>query len=314
MSEIFLSGFGAVSPGGWGIEPLLGALNAAWPAAQTLERPGWTRPLAVRRVPAPNPRPAWAAHARMRRAAGISQFALGAANEALAGHAGGTLGVVFCTTCGCVNYSRRFYDEVLREPATASPLLFPETVFNAPASHLSAVLGMPAINYTLVGDTGVFLHGLALAAGWLEAGRVENCLVVAAEEVDWITADALRHFRKSAQLGEGAGAVLLTRRRTAGTRATLECVTEPERFGARGGREARAAAVRRATAALPANSAATIDGDAFGEAFSVGAAWRVIAAVCAARAESQSRAIVLVPGAYQEAMGASFNLVSAANL
>ncbi len=56
-------------------------------------------------------------------------------------------------------YSRRFYEEVLRDPATASPLIFPETVFNAPASHLAAFLGTTAINYTLVGDEGTFLAG-----------------------------------------------------------------------------------------------------------------------------------------------------------
>ena len=68
---------------------------------------------------------------------------------------------------GSVNYSRRFYDETLKDPATASPLVFPETVFNAPASHLAALLGTTAINYTLVGDPGTFLQGIALAADWL---------------------------------------------------------------------------------------------------------------------------------------------------
>jgi len=38
------------------------------------------------------------------------------------------------------------YDETLRDPTTASPLFFPETVFNAPASHIAALLGTTAIN------------------------------------------------------------------------------------------------------------------------------------------------------------------------
>jgi len=334
MSGIFLSGFGAVSPAGWGLEKLLCALRTGEsPATQTLERPGWTRPLIVRRVPAPNPRPAWAAHARMRRAAAISQFAMGAAEEALGSSTGGPLGIVYCTTCGCVNYSRRFYNEVLRDPAVASPLLFPETVFNAPASHLSSVLGTSAANYTLVSDTGVFLHGLALAAGWLEAGRVERCLVVAAEEVDWIIADALRHFRKSAILAEGAGAVLLTRERTQDTCAELECVTDPEPFVATEvrrrmgerfvssnpaphlggyGQAAREAALGRVAAALPAGSAATSESAPVGESFSASTAWQVLAAIRAAQEKRLSRATVLVPGAYQEAIGASFKMLHAA--
>lgn len=313
MSAIFLSGFGAVSPAGWGMNALPGVgVAAAWPVPQPLERPGWTRPLMVQRVPAPATRPAWAAHARMRRAAAISQFALGAAMEALGGSIGGPLGVVFCTTCGGVNYSRRFYDEVLRDPAVASPLLFPETVFNAPASHLAAVLATSASNYTLVGDAGVFLHGLALAAGWLADGRVERCLVVAAEEADWITADALRHFQKNTRLAEGAGAVLLTRERTAQTWAALECVTDPEPFGYGAAQPARAAALRRVAAALPAGDEAAATANAThalpGEAFAAGAAWRVLAAIHAARTQQLPRATVLVPGAYQEAIGASFTV------
>lgn len=309
MSGIFLSGFGAVSPAGWGVARLLAAPPAGGlPDPQAIERPGWKRPLLVRRVPAPASRPAWAAHPRMRRAAAISQFAVGAAEEALGGGPSGPLGIVYCTTCGCVNYSRRFYDEVLRDPAVASPLLFPETVFNAPASHLSAVLASAAANYTLVGDTGVFLHGLALAAGWLEAGRVERCLVVAAEEVDWIIADALHHFRKSATLAEGAGAVLLTRERLPSTCAELERVTDPEPFATRGGQAARSAALRRVAAALPAEPGAIPGNAPSGEAFSAATAWRVLIAVHAAQAQRLARATVLVPGAYQEAIGASFTL------
>ncbi len=309
MSGIFLSGSGAVSPAGWGQEKLLVALRGGvLPASQTIERPGWTRPLTVRRVPARSPRPAWAAHARMRRAAAISQFAMGAADEALRDRGGGPLGIVYCTTCGCVNYSRRFYDEVLRDPTVASPLLFPETVFNAPASHLSTVLGTAAVNYALVGDTGVFLHGLALAAGWLEAGRVERCLVVAAEEVDWIIADALRHFHKSATLAEGAGAVLLTRERTAGTFAELECVTDPEQFGPKGDKAAREAAVQRVAVALPAGSVSNRESTPIGEAFSAGTVWQVLAAIRAAENRGLSRVTVIAPGAYQEAIGASFSI------
>ena len=87
---------------------------------------------------------------------------------------------------GLVTYSRRFYEEVLRDPATASPLIFPETVFNAPASHLAAYLGSTAPNCTLVGDDGMFLQGLALAAQWLMEDEIDGCVVIGAEELDWL--------------------------------------------------------------------------------------------------------------------------------
>ena len=305
--RVFVSGMGAVSPAGWGRAALFRALDGGVPPTpQPLERPGWTRPLSVLRVPAPISRSPWAAHARMRRSSFISQFALGAVVEALGDRAGGPLGIVYCTTCGGVNYSRRFYDEVLRDPSVASPLLFPETVFNAPASHLSAVLGSPAANYTLVGDAGVFLHGLALAASWLAVGRVDCCLVVAAEEADWITADVLSHFCKSTTLAEGSGAVLLTRERRPSTCAELECVTNPEPFVGGYGRAARAAAALRVAAVLPTDLAPAIDVAVLGEGFSASSAWLVLAAIAAAQRQGLSRATVLVPGAYQEAIGASF--------
>ena len=235
---------------------------------------------------------------------------MGASVEALNGReTNGRLGIVFCTTCGGVGYSRRFYDEALRDPETASPLLFPETVFNAPAGHLSSVLDSAAINYTLAGDSGVFLHGLALAADWLLEARVDACVVVAAEEADWIIADVLRHFRKSVTLGEGAGAVLLTREREANSRAVLERVTDSELVTPPGGKSARADAERRVVAALPPGPVTFPDAARLGEAFAAGAAWSVVAALETARRQRLARAIVCVPGAYQEAVGASFSML-----
>jgi len=175
-------------------------------------------------------------HARLRRTSPIAQYAVAAALEAIgsdaAAHANGShrLGIIYCAMTGCVKYSQRFYDETLREPSTASPLIFPETVFNAPASHLGAVLGATAINYTLVGDPGTFLQGLALAADWLLAGRVERCVVIGAEELDWLVAEAFCLFERRVIMSEGAGALYLARE--AGEEGALElhAITEPQLF------------------------------------------------------------------------------------
>jgi 3-oxoacyl-(acyl-carrier-protein) synthase len=108
-----------------------------------------------------------------------------------------------------VQYSRRFYAEVLQDPKTASPILFPETVFNAPSSHLSALLASPAANYTLVGDYHCFTDGLDLARFWLITGRAEEVLLVAAEELDWLSAEAIQLLDPTTPLTEGAVALLL---------------------------------------------------------------------------------------------------------
>ena len=214
--DIAVSGIGVVSPAGWGMEALRAVLREKKKLpSETLERPGWADPLQVLRVPRPANRPAFLAHARLRRTSPITQYAIAAAMEALGPDAIGSnvkigrVGVVLCVMSGCVNYSRRFYDETLRNPATASPLVFPETVFNAPASHLAALLGTNEISYTLVGDPGTFLQGLALGATLLSRGELDSCLVVGAEEADWLSSDAYRLFNRKIILAEGAGAVCL---------------------------------------------------------------------------------------------------------
>ena len=212
MSRVFVHGLGAVSPAGWGLPALRASLEneRPWPV-QSLARPGWDKPLLVRVVPPPRVRPAFLAHPRLRRASPMTHYAVSAALEALGQDAGIIrsgdlrLGIVTCTLAGGISYSRRFYEEVLQNPATASPIIFPETVFNSCASHLAAYLGSSAIEYALVGDAGTFLQGLAVAAGWLDNGLADVCVVIGAEETDWTAADALRLFDSRAILASGAG-------------------------------------------------------------------------------------------------------------
>ena len=167
------------------------------------------------------------AHPRLRRASAISRFAaaagLGAIADAKVGPNLERTAVVFAISNGGVIYTRRFYGEIVKSGAqSASPLLFPETVFNAPASHLAAILGICGASYTVVGDGAVGVLGLKLADDLLASGEVDTCLVVAAEEIDPLVCEAYRQWRllRNARtpesghgmvVSEGAGAVLLTR-------------------------------------------------------------------------------------------------------
>jgi 3-oxoacyl-(acyl-carrier-protein) synthase len=133
--------------------------------------------------------------------------------------------LVFAISNGGVIYTKRFYHEIVASGAqAASPLLFPETVFNAPASHLAAILGITGASYTLVGDGAVGILALKMAEDLMLSGAFDHCLVVAAEEADWLLCDAYRKWRllrlsspiepfqqppKGMILSEGAGAVLL---------------------------------------------------------------------------------------------------------
>jgi hypothetical protein len=120
------------------------------------------------------------------------------------------LGIVYCVLNGCVNFSRRFYSEVLVNPATASPLLFPETVANSPASHISALWGKTSPNYTLIGDHTTFVQGLGIGIDWLRQGQVDGCLVIGAEELDWLVTGGASLFERDRCAAEGAGAVYLS--------------------------------------------------------------------------------------------------------
>jgi len=214
---IAITGSGAVSPAGWGVEALIHALLSREKIApSTLERMSGETLVStpVLRVPAEGvttPK-----FARLRRTSSISKFAAAAVAEALgdvrlAAIAAGKLrvGVIFTLTNGCVNYSNRFYAEALADPALASPILFPETVFNAPSSHLSAMIGSASPNDTLIADSTGFFSGIDLAVEWLERGDVDGCLVVSAEETDWLSAEGLRYYSRSYLPSEGAAAIYL---------------------------------------------------------------------------------------------------------
>src|SRR6266540_1294490 len=172
------------------------------------------------------------AHPRLRRASVISRFAATAGLEAL--QAAGVkvdsqnaerIALIFAISNGGVIYTRRFYRDVVETGAqSASPLLFPETVFNAPASHLSAILGITGATYTVVGDGAVGLLAIKMAEDVMTNKSLDCCLVVGTEEIDWLLCDAYRRWRllRSAPpiepfskqkrgmiLSEGAGAILL---------------------------------------------------------------------------------------------------------
>jgi 3-oxoacyl-(acyl-carrier-protein) synthase len=174
------------------------------------------------------------AHPRLRRASVISRFAAIAGLEALQAAGvkvdsqnAGRIALIFAVSNGGVIYTKRFYRDVVETGAqSASPLLFPETVFNAPASHLAAILGVTGTTYTVVGDGAVGLLAIKMAEDVMMDKSLDYCLVVGTEEVDWLLCDAYRRWRllRSAPpiepfgkqkrgmiLSEGAGAIVLAR-------------------------------------------------------------------------------------------------------
>jgi hypothetical protein len=217
MKTLSITGTGAVSPAGWGVPAMMAALASGAEIPTTeIERPlgdgvVFTRVLKVPADAAASPK-----FSRLRRTSPISKFAAAAAMEAIGPERAqlsieGKLrvGVIFTLTNGCVNYSNRFFGEVLNDPSVASPILFPETVFNAPSSHISAMIGSRSPNDTLVTDGSGFFTGIELAAEWLDRGDVDGVIIVASEEIDWLSAEALLHYSPEYVPAEGAAAIYL---------------------------------------------------------------------------------------------------------
>jgi hypothetical protein len=215
---LHIAGWGAVSPAGWTSTDLADAVLSGQnlPATLDLRHPD-APPIPCRRVPAPQTSPGWLRQPRLRRTSPITRFAVSAALEALhqdrptPAPTPPGLGILFAVQNGSVNYSSRFFAEVLANPGLASPILFPETVFNAPSSHIGSLLAAPLLNNTLVSDAGGFITALDMAAQWLDEGRVTDCLIISAEEYDWLSAEALALMPGQKVASEGAAALWICR-------------------------------------------------------------------------------------------------------
>ena len=231
--SLAIAGMGWVTPLGRGVDSVWERLLHGHEAsATTISEEFGDRSYSVFRVP--ESALTGFAHPRLRRASALSRFAAAAALDAL--HAAGLkidsqnaekIALIFAISNGGVIYTKRFYRDIVNEGAqSASPLLFPETVFNAPASHLSAILGITGATYTLLGDGAVGVAAIKMAEDLMANEAIDHCLIVGTEELDWLLCDAYRRWRllravppiepfskqkRGMILSEGAGAILLAR-------------------------------------------------------------------------------------------------------
>ena len=336
-----ISGMGWVTPLGADLETVWTRARAgARPEPSVLTPPASGTPHSYLAVP-PKLVDHLGRHPRLRRSSAISYYAVAAGLLALE-DARVTLDVasaartalVFAISDGAVIYTRKFYEQIVRQGAnTASPLLFPETVYNAPGSHLAAMLGIDGASYTLVGDQSVGLAALAFAAQLLHLGEVDRVVVVGAEECDWILCEAYDTWRLARRpLAEGAAAVLLAREGGVRVETTLgEPFFRRREAGAALGRElGRLGGAAAADLVVASANGTFIDAteaavlallapaapvwrvkDSLGEAPGASALWQVIAAALAVRRGEARNALVPVLGFNQQAAGATLTPPSA---
>ncbi len=250
-TDLAIIGQGAVTPTGVGIEALFGRAPVETPTS-FLSRPEEQYP--VYRVDLKDPAlQRWQNEPRLRRASPISYFLVEAASQALAeidDAARAQTGLIVAYSTGCLDYTRRLFQNVVTNgQKTASPALFPETVFNSPVSHVAATLRLEGAAYALIGDDTAWIAALKTAWLWLEQARVQQVLVLGVEEFDAATLDAYRSARWLNRKGgegpyvpaEGAAGVLI---RKAQTGDTLRISQMEEGFIHRTRAQARAAGER----------------------------------------------------------------------
>ncbi len=174
------------------------------------------------------------------------------------------------------------------------------------------------MNYTVVGDHGELVKSLALAAEWLNAGAVDGCLVVGAEEADCLSAEALEMLEPNRPAAEGAGAVYLRREPAA---VELVAVTEPQLYlGPNGWTRARARTRRQWMALADPVGLLIHDGEfhavdatkavcvrsVLGEGLGAGGAWQVAYAAARLANAEATTAIVETHGVNEQSVAAVF--------
>jgi hypothetical protein len=181
--------------------------------------PLWTDPKPHLRVDRQGePWKTWAQQPRLRRCSPLTLFLAEATQQALANAAEfprqriGLVGVFFT---GAIQYSVRFYRDAVKNGAKfASPVLFPETVFNSPLSHLVTLFQLGGPSYAVVNDETAWVSAFRVAATWLQTKQCDQVIIAGAEEIDPLSLQAYqaaRWYRRNANFlpSEGAGAVLV---------------------------------------------------------------------------------------------------------
>ena len=204
---VVVTGVGALTAHGLGLEPLFVALGRGEPATQAIERmPELATHSRSAKTAARVEGVAWdewLARRAARRMSPPSIYGVVAARMALA-DAGSEVAeapepdhaVVMATTYGACSYSQRMLDQILDEgPEGISPLLFMESVVNAPAGQVAILCRAAGPNLSLclreAGPVGTIGRGAAEVA----AGRADRALVGATEEMTPLLHGVLDQFR-----------------------------------------------------------------------------------------------------------------------
>lgn len=204
---VVVTGIGALTAHGLGLEPLFAALGRGEPATAPIgrlpeiaARPGSASMAALVNGVAWDE---WLARRAARRMSPPSIYGVVAARMALADAGRGETGeadpdhaVVLATTYGACSYSQRMLDQIFDDgPEGISPILFMESVVNAPAGQVAIQCGAAGPNLSLCLREAGPVAALGRAAAEIAAGRSERALAGATEEITPLLHGVLDRFR-----------------------------------------------------------------------------------------------------------------------
>lgn len=221
--NVCISGFGAVSSLGVGLDATRQGLYSAPRPPALPTRVDTSLPLPVFEVPLPGESGQPGGFTNTMIALALEE-ALDQAGLTRPGLAGRKVGVCIGTTVACQLNNIPFYDD-LRSGRPASADLFRQYVVSTPAEWLRRTLKLtgPAINVSTACASGA--DAIGIGALWLEQGACDLAIVGGADELNKVPLDgfhalgicsqqACRPFaadRDGLNLGEGAGIMILER-------------------------------------------------------------------------------------------------------
>lgn len=189
-SGIVITGIGAVSPAGFGAKALWEALTHGQPLFKEIPLP---LPKGRSRLGAAiSGIDDFLGDRRFRRAANISKFTVAAIRLALqdagldpANWNGFEAGLVTAVTHGAISLTREFHEGLVTGgPAAASPVLFSDSVLNAPAGNASIAFNIRGASHTVVGDLSAGIMAVSTAIKTMRRGNIKVCIAGGAEELD----------------------------------------------------------------------------------------------------------------------------------